>query len=383
MVGAPRVVVVGGGVIGAALAWRLAGQGAAVTLFEAGHPGGGTSATSFAWLNANSKPPLAYHRLNWAGVVEHIRLREELGAAPWLHLTGNLTWEQPALQGATEPDVPIHGERLEDKVARLRDWNYPVELLSRSEAARRFPDLRIHDGVDEAAFFPLEGYAEAPLLIASLLGQATALGAEIVTGSPVVGFVLNETQVTGVVTADRMHHPADVVVLCTGRWTQDILAIAGVDFPMRPTLGLLAVTSPVAATHRTLVHSPRVNIRPDGGGRYLLANYDLDASLVDGESEASLMAKAESLLEPAAGVLPALHGARIEAYRLGVRSIPADGFPAVGPVPDIAGLYVVATHSGVTMGPLLARLTARELLDGHQDERLAPYRPSRLSTPAR
>ena len=95
------------------------------------------------------------------------------------------------------------------------------------------------------------------------------------------------------------------------------------------------------------------------------------------------MEKAESLLAPATGVLPALAGARIESYRLGIRSIPADGFPAVGPVPGFPGFHVVATHSGVTMGPLLGRLTAQEVLDGNQDERLAPYRPDRLiATPS-
>ena len=74
-------------------------------------------------------------------------------------------------------------------------------------------------------------------------------------------------------------HEADIVVTCTGRWTEDLLAIAGIAFPMRPTLGLLAVTSPVASSHRTIVHTPSVNIRPEGGGRYLLANYDLDTTL--------------------------------------------------------------------------------------------------------
>jgi glycine/D-amino acid oxidase-like deaminating enzyme len=316
-------------------------------------------------------------------VVEHIRLREELDAAPWLHLTGNLTWEPQVTRGATEPDVPIQGERLVDKVARLRGWNYPLEQVSRAEVGRRFPAIRFPDGVDDAVFFPLEGYADAPLLAASLARRAAGLGATIATGSRVVGFILHETRLKGVVTADGVHHHADIVVLCAGRWTRDLLAIAGVAFPMRPTLGLLAVTSPVASTHQTLVHAPGVNIRPDGGGRYLLANYALDASLEEDESPDSLLAKAESLLAPAARVLPALAGARIESYRLGIRSIPADGFPAVGPVPRFPGFHVVATHSGVTMGPLLARLTAQELLDGHKDDCLAPYRPDRIVGSAR
>jgi glycine/D-amino acid oxidase-like deaminating enzyme len=47
-------------------------------------------------------------------------------------------------------------------------------------------------------------------------------------------------------------------------------------------------------------------------------------------------------------------------------------------MPGIDGLFVIATHSGVTMGPLLGRLAAREILHGERDERIAAFRPDRL-----
>src|SRR6266542_1880217 len=74
------VVVVGAGVVGASIAYRLARSGARVTLVDRGTPGRGTSANSFAWVNANDKPPRAYHRLNAESVVAHRRLRDDVAA---------------------------------------------------------------------------------------------------------------------------------------------------------------------------------------------------------------------------------------------------------------------------------------------------------------
>src|SRR6266498_4776057 len=76
-----RVVVVGAGVIGAAIGYRLAEAGAAVTIVERRAPGFGTSRASFAWLNAFEKPPRAYYDLSVRSMVEHKILADELGGA--------------------------------------------------------------------------------------------------------------------------------------------------------------------------------------------------------------------------------------------------------------------------------------------------------------
>src|SRR5687767_11239453 len=85
-----RVIVVGAGVIGTSIAYRLAAASADVTLLDAGQPGGATTSRSFAWLNGNDKQPPAYGQLNAEGIAAHHRLAADLGRAPWLHPTGNL-----------------------------------------------------------------------------------------------------------------------------------------------------------------------------------------------------------------------------------------------------------------------------------------------------
>ena len=66
-----EIVVVGAGSVGANVAYRLAQRGARVTVLDAGAPGGGTSSSSFAWLNAFRKTPRDYYDLNVASMAEH------------------------------------------------------------------------------------------------------------------------------------------------------------------------------------------------------------------------------------------------------------------------------------------------------------------------
>src|SRR5437016_10957266 len=108
------IVVIGAGLLGSAVAYCAALGGATVTVVEAGRPGGGTSSTTFSWLNANNKTPREYFDLNVAGMRAHAALKESLGSAPWLHEGGNLEWAGDDASRAA----------LLDKVERLREWGY-------------------------------------------------------------------------------------------------------------------------------------------------------------------------------------------------------------------------------------------------------------------
>jgi glycine/D-amino acid oxidase-like deaminating enzyme len=77
--------------------------------------------------------------------------------------------------------------------------------------------------------------------------------------------------------------------------------------------------------------------------------------------------------------LPDLAGAAIEQVTLGYRVMPADEYPIIGFAEACPNLYVVATHSGVTLAPVIGELAAIEILDGIQQPQLAHYRPSRFA----
>jgi glycine/D-amino acid oxidase-like deaminating enzyme len=78
-----KMIVIGAGVMGASVAFRLAQAGADVTVIEATRIGGGTSGISFAWINTHKKPPRSYHDLNVGGIpLRVLRARTSDPARP-------------------------------------------------------------------------------------------------------------------------------------------------------------------------------------------------------------------------------------------------------------------------------------------------------------
>ena len=154
-------------------------------------------------------------------------------------------------------------------------------------------------------------------------------------------------------------------------------ALLGRTLPLRTKKGLLVRLSVEENVISRLVHTPQVNLRPDGTERIVVHHSSVDQKLEDdGVSEDSLC---QELLERARRVVPALEGAKVEDVRVGVRPMPEDGLPCVGAVPELPGYYETVTHSGVTLGPLLGRLLTREILDGEVAGLISPFRPARFA----
>jgi len=357
------IIVVGAGIVGSAIAYRLTCAGARVTVFDAGDRTP-TTATSFAWTNSNGKQPLAYHALNVAGMGEHLALEMELGESRFHHHVGNVEW-------AIGED---EHQRVLDKVARLQGWAYPAELIDRATLRAIDPALVPPDDVEAIAFYPSEGYVDAVPLAAELLERARAAGATVHIGKTVVAVGPRVVSLS-----DGTRHPADIVICAAGRWTGALVATSGFDIPMAPTRSCLGVTTP-APRLRTMLLSTAINLRPEGPDRMLLQNTRTD---LQGDDPTPTIPKEkldEFLLAPARKVVRGFDGVQIENAKLGIRAIPVDGHPVVGPVPDCEGLYVVCSHSGVTLAPFFARAVMRELLDGETEHRLTPFRPERFCT---
>lgn len=368
-----HVVVIGAGVLGSSTAWRLAQRGVAVTLVERGTAATGTTGSSFAWFNANQKRPEDYFRLNRAGMDAHHALRDELGEAPWMHEGGNLVW-------VTTGDWTTSGGEsgdLEARVAELRQWDYPAEWLPKTEAHALEPNLAIEEEVEQVAYFPSEGWIDGPLLARSMVERAAELGAEVRFGAEVTGLERENGRITGVRLADGERIGADLVVNCAGPAGDRIAAMAGRTLPLAPTLGFVVRVSgvPAGAVSR-VVHAPKLHMRPDGDGLLALHHGDADAGITAGDPPHEWAA---TLVERLRGYLPEVAGgARISRWTVGTRPIPADGRTSAGLVPSLPGYAEIITHSAITMGALLPRLVAEEIVDGTESPLLANFRPERF-----
>lgn len=369
----PRVVVVGAGILGAAAAYHLARAGRRVLVLEAAVPAAGASANSFAWVNAVHKEPEPYHRLNAAGVAEYATVMKELGDDSGFRPGGSLEWVARDAR-----------DELRDRVARLASRGYASRFISREEARRIDPGLAIPAGAEVALFEP-DGWVDAPRLIATLLARATALGAEVRTETAARALRRDGDRVLAIETS-RGDIAAEAVLLCAGVGSASLASTLGARVPVNAVPGMLAVTSPVSPALGRVVHAPGVHLRPDESGGVRIGATDLDvhapellAATHDARAGAAARRRAaQPLLDRARQVMPALRNADIVTVRIGARPMPDDRHTIAGPLPGVANAWVIATHSAITMGPLLGRLIAAEMTGAPAHGLLAPFRPSRF-----
>jgi glycine/D-amino acid oxidase-like deaminating enzyme len=362
------LAVVGLGIVGASAVYAAAWAGARVVALDAGTPGGGTSGTSFAWLNSVQKEPEVYHRLNAAGMTAHRELSRELGGDAGYHEGGSLEWTEA---GDDERE-------LRERVRRLADRGYPAQWIARERAIALEPALAVPDHLHEVAFFAADAWLDVPRLIDRLLAAAAARGADIRARTACTSMRPRGGRVEAL-TVDANAIAATSVLVCVGPATQAFLEPLGVAMPVGRVPGLLAVTSrPSEALHR-VIHAPGIHLRPAAGGGLLLGAEDID-ELATNAGPSAHAALADRLLERAAGVVPAARAVKIVDARMGVRPMPADRHTIAGRIPGFTNAWMIATHSGVTLGPLLGRLLADEIVRGVPSPTLAPFRPDRFAT---
>jgi glycine/D-amino acid oxidase-like deaminating enzyme len=353
MAARPDVIVVGAGIIGASIAWHLAGLGAAVTVIEAGEPGGIATRNSWAWINASMSPSEAYFRLRANAMAEWRRFEQLPGLrVDW---SGSLNWELPA-------------DRLESLANRLSGWGYDIRRVDATEARRlepalqRPPDLALHARG--------EGAVEPMTTTHRLFAAARDLGVGIVAREAVLSIEVQGGRVSGVRTSSG-RRGADWVIVAAGGATPAITATVGLDLPISDPAALLVVTQPHSRLLRGLVMAPHLQLRQDPDGRFVAAA-DLQG-MESGSAAAHVLGAIRELFHPRVSVA-------LESHQAGRRPIPSDGLPFVGPAGNIAGLYVAVTHSGVTLAPSVGRMVADEVVMDRRDPLLASFGLARLSS---
>jgi len=356
-----RVVIAGGGIIGANLAYRLARRGASVTLLEKTRPASGATANSFAWINSTySKQPWAYFNLNRLGIEAWQQIDREIPGLP-IRWGGSVEWYADEKQAA----------ELREQVRHHQAWGYAAHMIDL--ATLRALERSVEPGpVAGAAFAELEGSVDPVLVTELLLGQATRAGARIVHPAEVTGLDQPNGKLRAVRTTGG-DVEADVLIVACGTDTPKVAAMAGVKVPLKDSPGVLVHTKPRAHVLERVVLSPVAHMKQKPDGRIVTGSGFGGTPSTDTSLEAG-----QRFLKSASQVLPDFAKAEVEKVTLGWRPLPKDEFPVVGFPPNRRDVYITVMHSGVTLSPLVAQLAAIEILDGVDVEPLAPYRLARF-----
>jgi glycine oxidase len=365
--GRPDVLIVGGGVVGCALARELAGRGRRVTLLERGQPGEEASGAAAGLLTPQSdfRTPdplldlaLASHRIfpDWARALE-----EETGQTVECRRMGVL-W-----CALDEPEETRLRDFFWQRERGLEVASVEAPALARTAGAAVAPEVRA------GLFFADEGAVDPRRLTQALASAARRRGVDVRTGTAVRRFWIEGGRCRGVETeSGRME--AGCVVDAAGAWAGFDQGMA-FPVPVEPVRGQMVELDLGTEAPGSVLRSDAVYLVPRVSGRVLVGS---TLERVGFRKEVTAGA-VRGLLDAAARLLPGIRLARFVTAWAGLRPGTPDGLPVLGSSP-LEGLFFATGHyrHGILLAPITALFLA-ELLEGGGVPELEPFSVARFS----
>jgi glycine oxidase len=363
------VVVVGGGVVGCAVARRAARGGLAVVVVERGTPGAEASSAAAGMLS-----PLA----------------EAARPGPFLDLLLRARASFPAFAAALRDETGVdvgYGDagtlylslredddaELEERLAWQSAAGLGVERLTAGEARSLEPALT--PALRFALRFPGDHQVDNRTLASALWSAAAGAGARFRLGAEAAAAGLEGGRVAGVELAGGERIGAGAVVVAGGCWSGRLGGLPR-PLPVAPVHGQLVALESVPPLFRHVVDSPRCYLVPRAEGR-VIAGATVEEV---GFRKAVTPAGVRRLLEGAVEIAPALDDAPIAGAWSGLRPGTPDGRPVLGSDPEAGGLFYATGHfrNGILLAPLTGELIGAMLLGGAPEVDLSPFSVGRF-----
>ena len=361
------VAVIGGGVIGLAVAWRAAQHGHRVCVFERGELGAGASHVAAGMLAPVTEADAGELDLLALGLRSArawpdfaAQLEAAAGADPGLRRSG-------ALVVARDRD---EAEALERELALRLELGLDVQRLLPSAARRLEPALAptVRLALDVAG----DHSADPRALVLALAQAARRAGVTLRTGAPVERIASRRGHVTGVGLAGGEVVRAARVVVAAGAWSGAIDGLPRI--PLRPVKGqILRLRDPAGGgLLERIVRFEGGYLVPRGDGRYVLG-----ATMEERGFDTTVTAGGlYGLLRDAGELVPGVHEMVVEEMSAGLRPATPDNAPVLGPAGELAGLHWATGHhrNGILLAPVTADIVAGGL--GADDSMRDPVPPA-------
>jgi glycine oxidase len=362
------VAVIGAGVIGLGIAWRLAARGASVAVFDRGTAGSGASHAAAGMLAACAEAEPGEEALVTLGRDAQARwpaFAAELQQASGIDVA--LRTEGTLVLALTADDQA----RLNHQLAFQQQLGLPLQWISAAETRRREPHLA--GKLAGAVFSPEDHQVDNRKLAAALRIAAEAAGVQINEHQPVQAISSTGRRIDGVVLVDGTKVMADVVVLAAGAWSRGIGGIPSeLRPPVRPIKGqMLALRmDPAAPLVTHVLWAPGAYLVPRRDGRLLVG-----ATVEERGYDTALTAGGVlTLLEAAWRVVPAVEELPIDEMWVGHRPGSRDDAPILGSGPLDGLVYATGHHrNGILLTPVTADAIARLVLEGEADPAIRPF----------
>lgn len=355
-----EVLVIGAGIVGCTIAYHLARRGMSVTVVDSGSIGEGASSANMALVWVQGKEPAPYMELNLLGARLHSELAAEFDEDVELRQPGGL--------------ILCHDEaQFEEKLAVMERFNascseYQARALSADEVRDREPF--VSPDIAGGIYGPHDGHINPFKFISTAARLSKSRGTSFILHTPVLQILRNENGVTGATTSRGVIR-ADHVVVAAGTAAPELVRPLGVEISLRFIRGQLLVT---ARTKPMLFH-PLHGLRQTEAGNILIGTTHESV----GMDTSTTVDAAREIAHGAIRLFPKLRDILIIRQFSGIRPMPFDRWPFLGPVQSIPGLYISVSHSGVTLAPVHGKVISDLILDGETAVPITHCRPERFS----
>ncbi|MCA1557059.1 MAG: glycine oxidase ThiO [Acidobacteria bacterium] len=363
-------VVVGGGVIGLAIARSLAhARVGSIVLVERGQLGAESSHAAGGMLAAQAECDRADAFLEFALASRAAypefaaSLLEETGINIELERTGTL------YLAFTDEDERETLERYKWQTKA----GLSVERLTGDEARALEPC--VSKMALSALRFPLDWQVENRRLVAALAAASQSMGVQLLTGTNVESLLIERERVLGVETSrGRIHSP--VVIVAGGAWASALLIAHAPLIQLEPVRGQMLCFDARPQLARHVIYSPRGYLVPRMDGRLLAGSTTEHA----GFDKRVTAAGAHTILTNALEIAPALGGLPLVDAWAGLRPRAMDGLPVIGASSQTRGLLYAVGHyrNGILLAPLTGELIARQVTGGTASTLMRAFTPERF-----
>lgn len=366
------VAVVGGGVIGASIAFELAAEKLRVVVLDRQQPGREASWAAAGMLSPAPDSPrdiplVPLGRESLALYPQFVSAIEEA--------SGQAT--SYAREGTIEIFSAPHGEAERDRrVSECRRLGLAAEPIAIGEA--RQWEKSIGSDARAAISLPEEGTVEPRLLMDAVLAAARRRGVEIRSDCRVTGLLRERQRCVGVV-AGGEEIAAGCVVIAAGCFSREVapdMEILARYGPTRPVRGQMLALRPDAAVLRRVLRSERGYLVPRRDGRIVAGSTSEEAGFEKRVTPEGI----RKILDAALELCPALARAELVETWSGLRPGTPDDLPILGPT-DIEGLLIATGHyrNGILLPPVTAKLVREWIVNGRTDFDAAAFSPLRFS----
>jgi sarcosine oxidase subunit beta len=364
------VIIVGGGIMGASVAFHLAQKGCAdIVILEKDLLAQASTGLSAGGIRQQFSHP-ANIRLSQEAVRVFEQFEKRFGVDMEFRQVGYLFLAQ------SEEDW----QEFLVNVEVQRQHKVPVEVLTPDEIKYRWPYLTVDD-LKGGTFCPEDGYADPYMAAMGFAKAARKLGVRIEEQTRVTAIRIEKGQVRGVETT-RGSISAPVVVNVAGPWGGEVARMAGLDLPVEPYRRQVFVTQAFEPIPKPVpmildIEPPAFYFRGEGPGILMGMSDPNEPSSYNINVDYTFM---ERTIEAAIHRAPILEEAEILRGWGGLYAITPDDNPIIAAMPGVKGFFCAIGFSGhgFQQAPTVGRILSELILDGRTDSDLSPFAPDRF-----